>query len=367
MRAANRLARLRAFLAENGLDAIVVRNTTDLMWLTGFERVFDSEQAHVAFVCEDGAIVHTDGRYSTAMRLASADEGVWGVDDSAQGSMAFVAAALEEYGLDHGRVAIDTSMTLAEYRALVQVAPHAQLVERQDDVLELRAVKDAEELERMQRAQDVASAAYEATLEELRPGMTEAQVSLALEIAMRERGADEVAFANIVASGPNSANPHSVPGGRVIQEGDLVVFDFGARVEGYRSDTTRTVSIGAPTEQQRRIYAAVREANEEVEKAIGPGVTGREMHELACQVLADNGFAGKMGHSLGHGVGLDIHEMPHLSPRYDEPLVPGNVVTVEPGAYLAGSDGVRLEDCVAITEDGFRNFCGLSHELRVVE
>ena len=367
MKAAKRVARTRAFLEEEGLDAIVVRDTTDLMWLTGFERVFDTERAHVGVLTPNIAIIHTDSRYSTAMLAATEQEGQWYVNDDAMGCMSFTTELLKELELEKGRICIDASTPLDEYRILTRELPGAELVERSSDIERLRAVKEPEELERMKQAQWVAENAWRAILKTLHPGMAERDISLQLEIAMHERGADEPAFANIVASGPNSAKPHSVPGERRLQYGDLVVFDFGARVNGYCSDTTRTVSIGRPSDAQQRIYDAARAANEEVQKAIRPGVTGKQMHELAISVLESFGFGDKMGHSLGHGVGLDVHELPLASPRYDKELVEGNVVTVEPGVYLPGQFGVRLEDCGVITGGGYVNFCGLNHELQVVE
>ena len=215
-------------------------------------------------------------------------------------------------------------------------------------------------------AQAVAEAAFLETLEGLRPGQTECEVALALEFALRSRGAQELAFATIVASGPNSANPHAVPGTRALQAGDMVVVDFGARVDGYRSDTTRTLCIGRPSARQQAVFDAVRRANEEVQKRLRAGVTGVEMHQLAEEVLAAEGFGGMMGHGLGHGVGLDIHEEPCLNLRNSQPLPAGAVVTVEPGVYIPGELGVRLEDFGLVGEDGFESFCTLTHQLIVV-
>lgn len=367
MKAENRIRRTRAFMAENGIDALVVRSTSDLTWLTGFSRVFDSEQAHTGIVTQDECVIHTDSRYATAMKTAATEEGLWRVHDEPASVASFVGQTLRAAKLQAGRACIDDATPVVLHRALCSALPGVGFDIRTSPVQQLRAVKEPDELECMKRAQAVASAAFMSVLETLAPGMTESEVSLELEWQMRTRGADELAFANIVASGSNSANPHAIPGWRQLQRGDFVVFDFGAKVGGYCSDTTRTVCIGTPDEMQLRVYDAVRRANETVQAHLKAGVTGKEMHELAESVLAEAGFAGKMGHGLGHGVGLDIHEMPLLSPRYDRPLEPGNVVTVEPGVYLAGRCGARLEDYGVVTEDGYMNFCGLTHELMVVE
>lgn len=373
-----RLARVREMLAGSGLDALVVRDPVDLRWLTAFAGVFDEERAHTVVVTCGGAHLHTDSRYATAMRDAARGT-EWEIDDDAsRGSAAYVARVLAESGLGTARVGIDAQTPLAEYRALSGALTgcdgasggdglsDVELVEVADPLTALRAVKDASEISLLRHAQEIASAAFLATVSGLSAGQSERDISWTLEREMRERGADGLAFANIVASGPNSANPHAQPSDRVLGAGDLVVFDFGALADGYRSDTTRMVSVGAPTAEQQRLYDAVRQANEEVARTVRPGASGREMHELALSVLADGGCAGLMGHSLGHGVGLDIHELPVLGPRNEEPLVAGNVATVEPGAYLPARFGARLEDCGVVTETGWESFCELSHEIYVV-
>ncbi len=366
MRAARRIEKARELLAREGLDAVIVRSTADLQWLTGFEAVFDTEQAHTAVITADDCIIHTDSRYVTAMRNAAQQEGLWQVDDGREGAAAFAARVLDDAGLANGNIAIDAATPLDLYRAYSGKLANATFVERSGDILRLRQVKEPEEIERMIRAQRVAEHALMEVLEKIHAGQTEAEVSLMLEFAMRSRGAQELAFANIVASGPNSANPHAQPGNRKLAKGDLVVIDYGARVDGYRSDTTRTICIGAPSSEQLRIYNAVKRANEEVRHAVRSGVAGVAMHQLAEDILAEEGFAGMMGHGLGHGVGLDIHEEPCLNMRNSEPLPAGAVVTVEPGIYIAGQNGVRIEDCGQVTAEGFENFCTLTHELMVV-
>ena len=184
------------------------------------------------------------------------------------------------------------------------------MYKRQD----LRAVKEPSEVARLRAAQAVTDAAFAHIVAFMRPGMTEREVQIELEDFMRRHGAEGLAFPSIVATGPNGASPHAIPGATRLEAGQCVVLDFGARACGYCSDMTRTVFLGEPDERLRAAYEAIRQANEQVEAALRPGVTGKDMHELAERVLADHGFAGKMGHSLGHGVGIDIHEEPNLSP-----------------------------------------------------
>ncbi len=366
MKAAQRIERLRALMAEAGIDAYLVRSVTDLIWLTGFSGVFDSEEAHCAFISADACILHTDMRYSTALRERAADEALWEIDDERIGVSGFVARCLAEANSEAAVVAIDAMTPLKLYRALVDKLPKARLLEREDDILSLRSIKDADELACLRTAMDITARAFTELLDEVRPGLSERELSLELEIALRRCGADELSFPNIVASGPNSANPHAVPSDRVLEPGDFVVFDFGACKDGYRADTTRTIFLGSPDDEQRRVYEAVREANEVVRQALHAGVTGKAMHELAEEHLADAGYANKMGHALGHGLGLDVHELPTLSPANDSALPVGSVVTVEPGIYLPGRYGVRIEDFGSVGEDSFVDFCGLSNDLLIV-
>ena len=374
---AKRLARMRAKMAEEGIADFYCRDISNVAWLTRFEDVFDDEPAHLAFVTPKTSVLHTDSRYTDAASRAA--EGTsWKVDGTAKSHAKWAAEGFETFhegrGSEPGRAVcrfgIEDSIALAEYRAIEaafadnRFAP--ELVETADFVRGLRAVKDEGELAAMRAAQAITDAAFRHICGFMRIGMTEREVQLELEEAMRRMGAEGLAFSSIVASGPNGAAPHSIPGERRLQEGDMVVMDFGARKGGYCSDMTRTVCMGHATDEAKAVFSAVRSANEAVEAMLRPGVTGKEAHELAESVLAEHGFGGKMGHGLGHGVGIDIHELPNLSPRNPAPLGPGNVVTVEPGVYLPGALGCRLEDFGVSSEDGFEVFTQSTHELVII-
>lgn len=363
----HRLAALRAHMAESGIGRFYCTDLSNVKWLTGFQGVFDDEPAHALYVSGSQAVIRTDSRYADAARRA-AHGTPWDVDASGGSHAAWALERAAEDGAC-GPLALEDTMQLAQYRALeariaarADAASCARPVETSGFVRALRAVKDADEIRAMRAAQAVTDAAFEHIAGFMRIGMTEREVQLELEECMRRLGADDVAFSSIVASGANGAAPHSIPGSKRLEEGDMVVLDFGARKDGYCSDMTRTVCMGRASEAALRVFSAVRAANEAVEAMLAPGVTGAAAHALAEQVLADAGFAGMMGHGLGHGVGVDIHELPNLSPRNEAPLVPGNVVTVEPGVYLSGSLGCRLEDFGVITQDGFEVFTKSSHE-----
>ena len=391
-----RIARLRAACAAEGLDAFLVRDTSSIRWLTAFDDVFDEERAHALLVDADAALLHTDSRYSEAARAAAREMGgVVAVDDVRMTHAAFVAKALRgaaaaeeaaggaapsqvagDAGSRQTVLGIEDAVLLSEYRALQrtldggdgegEAAPPVRLSETSGFVQRLRAVKDADEVARMRAAQAITDAAFDHIVGFMKPGMTEREVQIELDDFMRRHGAESLAFPSIVATGAHAASPHAVPGGTRLEAGQCVVMDFGARARGYCSDMTRTVFLGKPSACMREAYAAIREANERVEALLAPGVTGKQAHEVAERILAEHDFAGKMGHALGHSVGIDIHEDPCLAPRNAEPLAVGNVVTVEPGVYLAGEFGMRLEDFGVIVDGGFDVFTKSTHEMVIL-
>ena len=384
-----RIARLRAACAEAGIDAFYVRGTSNIAWLTAFDGVFDDEAAHALIVTPGRAVLHTDSRYTLACEAAARNTVI--EVDAARRAHADMAAeivrdAADDLSTEPRRfvLGIEDDMTLAEFRRLecafaagegapkdgadgAFAAPlRAEMRETSGFVFGLRAVKDAAEVERMKAAQAITDAAFAHIVAFMRPGMTERAVQIELEDFMRRHGADDLAFSSIVATGANGASPHAIPGDTVLEAGQCVVLDFGAKARGYCSDMTRTVFLGAPEGTMLRAWEALRAANEAVEAALRPGVTGAEMHQLAEDILEEGGFGGRMGHGLGHGVGMDIHEEPVLSPRNGRPLAPGNVVTVEPGIYLPGEFGMRLEDFGVVTEEGFEVFTKSTHEAVII-
>ncbi len=363
------LLRALAQLRDGRPSPMVLRDTSNIRWATAFDDVFDDEAAHALYVSGDRAVLHTDSRYAAACQEAARRTPIK-VDVEREGHAAFVARQWNGswlHGMPGAELQVEDTMTIGEYRALEKAFPEEFPIGVTDGlVLGLRAVKDTYEVARMRAAQAITDTAFEHIVKYMKPGMTERAVQLELEDFMVRHGAQGLAFPSIVATGENGASPHAIPGATVLEAGQCVVLDFGARAYGYCSDMTRTVFLGEPEGEMRRAWEAVRAANEAVEAMLAPGVTGREAHERAEAVLAEHGFAGRMGHGLGHGVGLDIHEEPVLAPRNEKPLVAGNVVTVEPGIYLPGKFGMRLEDFGVITDDGFEVFTKSTHEMVVI-
>lgn len=360
----SRIGRLRDRMADLGADAIYVRDQSNLRWLTAFDGVFDDEDAHAMVVTPGCAVLHTDSRYDEAFGRAAKGTEVR-IDGSRKTHAAFAKAAIGDAA---ATLAIETSIELGEYRSLEKefVDAPIRMLETSGVIVGLREVKDADEVARMKAAQAITDAAFAHIAAFAKPGMTEREVQIELEDFMLRHGAEGLAFSSIVATGANGASPHAIPGETMLEAGQCVVLDFGARARGYCSDMTRMLFLGEPDERMRRAYEIIREANERVEDALRPGVIGADMHQLAEDVLVQGGFGNKMGHGLGHGVGIDIHEEPVLSPRNKKPLAPGNVVTVEPGIYVAGEFGMRLEDFGVVTHDGFEVFTQSTHEMVII-
>jgi len=229
-----------------------------------------------------------------------------------------------------------------------------------------REIKSAEEKEKLQKAQDIASAALEETLKGLHAGVLERDVANELEYNMKKLGSDGISFETIVVSGANSSKPHGVPGAKVIEDGDFVTIDYGAIYDGYHSDTTRTVAVGHATDEMKNVYDLVLKAQCAACDALRPGILASDYDKVARDIIEAGGYGDAFTHSLGHGVGVEIHEHPFCGPTSGAVLQAGNVVTSEPGIYLPGKFGVRIEDMLMVTPDGSYNFCKLPKELLIL-
>ncbi len=341
-----RLDRLRAGFEVAGVDALVVTNPTNIRYLTGF-----TGSAGELLVGADAALLVTDGRYAEQAPTQVAESGT---EVAIAGTDRRTLVLERLHGCD--RVGLEAgSVTWSEQRRLADWFDDADLVPTDGLVEELRQVKDAGEVARIEAAAGIADAALVDAVELLVCGVTERDVAAAIDHGMRTRGADDRAFATIVAAGPNSALPHARPTDRILLEGDLVVCDFGAVIDGYRSDMTRSFRVGGRAGgHEDEIRDAVRAAQAAGLARVADGVALAEVDAACRGVLADADLADAFLHGTGHGVGLDIHEAPTLSASATGTLRSGHVVTVEPGAYLAGMGGVRWEDTVLVTDDGHR-------------
>jgi Xaa-Pro aminopeptidase len=347
-----RLDRLRSGFDEHEVDALVVTTLANVRYLTGF-----SGSAGVLTVTRDAALLTTDGRYRTQSAEQIDRAGAGAQVDITIGPVAEQRAAAQALlGAGATRVGLEAdSVSWTAQRAWGELLDPGRLVPTSDAVEALRAQKDAAEIARMERAAAIADAALFEVLPLMSQGVTEEHFALELDTAMRRGGAESTAFDTIVAAGENSAMPHHHPGARRIGEGDPVVVDFGATFEGYRSDMTRTFCVGAePQGELARIFDVVRTSQAAGAQSVRPGISAKEVDDVCRRIIAEAGWAERFEHGTGHGVGLDIHEAPTVSQLGTAILAPGFVVTVEPGVYVPGHGGVRVEDTLVVTEDGAR-------------
>jgi Xaa-Pro aminopeptidase len=350
-----RLDRLRGAFDEHEIDALVVTTLANVRYLTGF-----AGSAGVLTVTRDKALLTTDGRYRTQSAEQVDRSGAAPQVDitigpvaeqrkAAQTLLTDAATAPARIGLEADQVSWSAQRTWAD------LLGEGRLVATSNAVEALREVKDAAEIARMEHAAAIADAALFDTLPLMSQGVTEEHFALELDTAMRRHGAESTAFETIVAAGENSAKPHHHPGARRIQHGDPVVVDFGATIEGYRSDMTRTFCVNEdPTGELARIFDVVQTSQAAGARAVKPGISVKEVDDVCRRIIADAGWADRFEHGTGHGVGLDIHEAPTVSQLGTAILAPGFVVTVEPGVYVPGHGGVRVEDTLVVTEDGAR-------------
>ncbi len=345
----DRLHSLRTFIAGQDLAAVIIAKPENRRYFSGF-----TGSSGLLLVSADAAKLITDFRYIVQAGREAPDFTV-----VRHGSDLYETLAAEIKALGGGKIGFESDFTAWDAyqkmnRFIVQPAP-VQLDK-------LRMVKDETELAALRTAVRLADDAFSHILGYLRPGISERDVALELEFFMRKNGAEKAAFGIIVASGPRSALPHGRASERIITAGDLVTMDFGAVYQGYHSDITRTVVIGQASARQREIYDLVSAAQQAGLDAVAAGKTGREVDAAARRVISDAGYGDYFGHGLGHGVGLDIHEDPRLSPMGGEVLAPNMTVTVEPGVYIPDWGGVRIEDTVVVTAGGAQVLTASSKE-----
>ena len=346
---AHRLVRLRTALEEKNLDAILVSTPENRQYLSGFVGT-----AGWLLISQECAILATDFRYTEQAGKQAPDFEVLQV-----GGWNWLVEQLEKIG--PARVGFESQhVTMAAYRRIVAAIKdmpedkRPTFVATSNLIENIRAVKDAQELTLLQSVIDISDKAMETVTPNLQAGQTEREIAWLLEKAMREFGADSLSFDTIVAGGPNGAMPHHRAGDRPVQEGEPIVIDMGAKLDGYCSDITRTISIGQPDDQFRKIYNLVLGAQLTAISTLKPSLNGEEADNLARTVLDEAGFQKNFGHSLGHGIGLAVHEFPRVGPTSPDVLEESMVFSVEPGIYLSGWGGVRIEDLVVLEETGAR-------------
>lgn len=335
---------LRAFLAEKPYDAMVLTSEISRRYATGFHST-----AGAVYLSAKQAVFFTDFRYAEAARAAISDFEVREIK-AGQSYSSLINGLIEED--DAKKVALeDKTLTYAEFMSW-STALHATAVRLEDGVESLRIMKEDTEVEKIVAAQRIAEQALEEVLNDIKIGVTEKEIAARLTYLMLHYGAENMSFDPIVVSGANSSKPHGVPTEKTIEAGDFVTMDFGCIYDGYCSDMTRTVAIDHVTDEMRLVYDTVLNAQLAGIACCKAGVTGRDVDAVGRRIIEQAGYGDAFGHGFGHGVGLEIHEAPTASPRGNSPLPAGSIVTAEPGIYLPGRFGVRIEDMLYVIEDG---------------
>lgn len=353
---------------KKGLSALIITDRYNMNYLSGY-----MGDAGMLLFTKSKKILLTDSRYIEIASIQAKEFDA--IDIGMDGYAKVIVRLIGEDMTDSSDYKVgfeNESISYREYKDFVDafegLKAKTVLVEVKGLVDDIREVKSAEEIEYLAMAESIGDKAFDHIVTFIKEGMTEKEIALELEVSMKKFGADGLSFDTIIASGTNSSMPHAVPSDRKVEAGDFVTMDFGCIYKGYCSDMTRTVIVGGkePSEKQLEIYNTVLKAQLESLKMVKPGVVCSEVDACARKIISDAGYGEYFGHGLGHGVGLFIHEEPRLSRKCDKVLQPGMIVTVEPGIYLPGEFGVRIEDMVAVTEDGARNLASSPKELITV-
>ena len=345
-----RLTKVYDRMKEENLDALFIKNRNNIRYITGF-----TGDAGIFYLDKKQGVLVTDGRFTEQATQEIKPLKVLEYKGSIWEELADLAKDAKRVGFDGNR------FNFEEYAKLCKLMPDKDLVSV--DLDEIRIIKEKAELENLATAAKIADEAFTKLLPQIQKGMTEKELAARLEYYMKNLGSDKTSFDTIVASGPRSALPHAQPTDRVLEVGDFVTFDFGAMYKGYHSDMTRTVLIGMARDWHKEIYGIVEEAQRHGVAAAKVGMMGQELDALVRKEIADKGYDKFFIHGTGHGVGLEIHELPNINKLGTKPLETNMVFSVEPGIYIPGQGGVRIEDTVVLTEAGAHPLNSIGRQL----
>ena len=347
--------------------SILDEQVDGLLLTSRFSRMYGAEfdiAEGVAIVTKNGCRYFTDSRY-----IESARNNITGFEvlemNRANPYSKLLNEAIADFGV-HTLGFEEVYLTVSELMAF-EAKLNAKLVPYNGRIYGFRSVKEPWELERMRKAQEITDKAFSEMLTKIKPGLSEKQLQAELVYSLLKNGADGMAFEPIVISGPNTSMPHGVPGERIVQDGDFITMDFGALYQGYCADMTRTVAVGYATEEMKLVYETVLKAQKAAIAATKPGVTGKEIDAVARQIITDAGYGSYFGHGYGHCLGMECHEAPNCSPAGDTVMQVGMISSAEPGIYLPGKFGVRIEDVVIFTADGCENITRSPKNLIILE
>lgn len=350
----NRLVKLRSIMKEKDIEGLLISSVENRTYFSNF---IGDEEAGYLFVTQDKEFILTDSRYTQQAKQQSDFE----VIEYKASSVKTIRDLTDRFKIRKLGFE-DQHIVYSKYNRISENVG-AHMVAVGDLVSDIRTVKDSDEIEKIRAACELGDRAFAYILSFVKPGITEKELSSELEYYMKKNGAQGLSFDSVVATGRRTSLPHAIPTDTKVESGDFVLFDFGCKLNNYCSDMTRTVVVGRANEEQKKIYNTVLKAQKRALDFISKGKKGSEVDKIARDYIAEKGYGENFGHSLGHGVGLFIHEEPRLSSNYNNELQCGMVVTVEPGIYIESFGGVRIEDMVVITENGTENFMKAPKEL----
>lgn len=343
-----RVEKLRNKIDDN--TAVYITSRANILYYSGFT----SEDASL-IISHDKAVIITDSRYTVQAHIQSPD---FELRDISEGILNILKDFPENIWYE------EDNITVGQYNKIVSDGKH--YFPRQSEISYLRRFKDSYEIDKLRQAEKIGDEAFSHILDYIKPGISERDVALEIEFFMRKNGASGLSFETIAASGVRSCMPHGTASDKLIEKGDFITLDFGCVFEGYCSDMTRTVAVGSVSDRQREVYNVVLKAQTTALSEIAVGKKCRDIDKTARDIISSAGYGEYFGHSLGHGVGIMIHEQPVFSPRSDDVIADGNIVTVEPGIYIPDSFGVRIEDLVAVYDNKIENLTSSSKELIIL-
>lgn len=362
---------LAKHILEAGKEAVLISTPSNLYYYTGFtggDGMFFMNCAKMKESAKGNDVVDyqgyliTDSRYYEQVERECPDVVLVRLEKSGYSE---IVKQILSNGLCR-IVAVEAEMKLAHYLKLQETCKNISFEMADATIMQSRMVKDAEELQQIAQAEAIGDAAFSYILDVIKPGMTEREIGLELEFFMKRQGASKLSFDTIIASGSNSSMPHAQVTDRRIEKGDFITMDFGCVYQGYCSDMTRTIAVGEPTQDMKKIYQIVLEANQRAMEGIQEGIICNVIDALARDYIKEQGYGGYFGHGLGHGVGLDIHEEPRFSPKCDVVMQENMVITNEPGIYLPGQFGVRIEDLIVVKKDGYQKLSNSDTKLIIL-
>lgn len=361
----SRLNVIKEGMKERNLEGIILFPSSNQYYVTGF-RTFPGERLLLTVIPSAGEpFFIAPALYESQIKKESwiKDIVVWTDEDK---PYEILKGEMARRGLGKGKFAVDDNMYAVQLLSIIKVLPEIEFLPLGDLLGKLRLSKSRDEINNIKMASKIVDEVVEEVRKSARPGMTEIQIAAMMEFEMRKRGSEGPSFETIVGSGPNSALPHYNAGERKLNSGEFLLLDFGATYKGYCSDTTRTLCIGEPTDKMREVYNVVKEAQEVGVRTVKPGIKAREVDEAVRKHIENKGYGEYFIHRTGHGLGMEVHEEPYISGISESILKPGMVFSIEPGIYINGEFGVRIEDIVAVTEDGCERLNNYPRELTVI-